>query len=140
VSLDTFIPEPRVVTVGDKAFALTPLRFGKAVALLNAWRPAMPLLYQGQDWHAAHEHHEAFLKGLSIVTGEPPEWFEEQDPVEVFALANAVLEVDADFFGRGLPATVRQAGGRMVTMLRAAGVLSSPGSEPSDTGETTPST
>lgn len=137
--LSTWVPEPRVVTVGGKSFALTPLRFGKAVALLNAWREAMPLLYAGRDWQAAYEHREAFLAGLSVVTGEPAEWFDSQKPEEVFALANAILEVDMDFFVRGLPAALRQAGERVAAMIRA-GAPSSPGSAASDTAATTSST
>ena len=71
---------------------------------------------------------------LSVQTEEPPEWLEEQDPIEGIELLAAIVEVNARyFFDSENLARLKQAGGRIQKVIETFGGATSTNSSNTST-------
>ncbi|RMD93358.1 MAG: hypothetical protein D6811_05130 [Alphaproteobacteria bacterium] len=140
--LEDFVPETKVVEVGDRKVEVGPLKvgqlpgFGRAVApLLRAAKAGDPLDI------AIAEHAGSAIDAVVIATGIDRAFLEARHPDDLLVLVAAVIEVNADFFARRLAPTLAEAVSTMGAIRAAAiGTSSSPGSAAGDTGSGTSST
>lgn len=78
---------------------------------------------------------------LSVQTDEPPEWFEDKDPIEGIELLVAIVEVNARyFFDSANLARLKAAGARIQKVIETHGGATSTNSSNTDTATETSST
>lgn len=118
-------PLPVSLLIAGDTLELTPLKVGELPAFTRAIRPFAERLGADPDWFALlAEHGEAVLDALAIASRRPRAWVEGLDVDEAIRLAEALLEVNADFFVRrvspeiarvaaSLDARIRQTAGAM---------------------------
>jgi hypothetical protein len=129
MKLDTFAALPPVVTsimIGSERIELTPIKVGEIPAFARAVRPVAACLSASPDWLALlAEHGEAVIEAVSIASRRPTEWVVGLDLDEAVRLAEAVFEVNADFFIRrllpSLTETATRIGTRMPGAMRSSG-------------------
>lgn len=120
-------PTPTHVEAGGERLELTPIRVGELPAFVRAIRPFAEQLMQAVDWLALFaEHGEALLDALAIASRRPKDWVEALALDDAIRLADALLEVNADFFIRRVSPEVGRVAHRLAA--RAAGPAPSPGS------------
>lgn len=110
--------QPKVidVVVRGGTVSVAPLTVGQIPAFARALRPLVPALQGGAaDWLGLiADHGEAVIEACSIATEMKHEDLGGLPPDEFFALAEAVIEVNMDFFTRRLTRAVEQAADRIV--------------------------
>ena len=103
---DTFValpPVPVTLVIGGERLELTPLKVGEIPAFARAVQPAVATLSASlsasPDWLALlAEHGEAVIDAVAIASRRPPEWVTNLALDDAVRLAEAVFEVNADFF------------------------------------------
>ena len=103
---DTFAalpPVPVSLVIGGERLELTPLKVGEIPAFARAVQPAVATLSASlsasPDWLALlAEHGEAVIDAVAIASRRPPEWVTNLALDDAVRLAEAVFEVNADFF------------------------------------------
>ena len=99
---DTFAalpPVPVTLVIGGERLALTPLKVGDVPAFARAVQPVAASLSASPDWLALlAEHGEAVIDAVAIASRRPPEWVTNLALDDAVRLAEAVFEVNADFF------------------------------------------
>ena len=114
---DTFAalpPVPVSLVIGGERLELTPLRVGDVPAFARAVQPVAASLSASPDWLALlAEHGEAVIAAVAIATRRPVDWVAGLELDEAVRLAEAVFEVNADFFIRRLLPSVTQAAARI---------------------------
>ena len=117
MSKDTFAalpPVPVSVEIAGEHIDLTPLKVGEVPAFARAVQPIAASLSASPDWLALlAEHGEAVIAAIAIATRRPVDWVAGLDLDEAVSLAEAVFEVNADFFIRRLLPSVTQAAARI---------------------------
>ena len=118
---DTFAvlpPVPVSVEIAGERIDLTPIKVGDLPAFARAVQPLAASLSASPDWLALlAEHGEAAIAAIAIATRRPVEWVAGLDLDEAVRLAEAVFEVNADFFIRRLLPSVTQAAARIGQIL-----------------------
>ncbi len=129
---DTFAalpPVPASVEIAGERIDLTPLKVGEVPAFAHAVQPIAVSLSASPDWLALlAEHGEAVIAAVAIATRRPVDWVAGLDLDEAVRLAEAVFEVNADFFIRRLLPSVTQAAARIGLALENP----TPGAMPSN--------
>ena len=99
---DTFAalpPVPVTLVIGGERLDLTPLKVGDVPAFARAVQPVAASLSAPPDWLALlAEHGEAVIDAVAIASRRPPEWVTNLALDDAVHLAEAVFEVNADFF------------------------------------------
>lgn len=120
---DTFAalpPVPVSVEISGEHIDLTPLKVGEVPAFARAVQPIAASLSASPDWLALlAEHGEAVIAAIAIATRRPVDWVAGLDLDEAVRLAEAVFEVNADFFIRRLLPSVMQAAARIGQTLES---------------------
>ena len=120
---DTFAalpPVPVTLVIGGERLDLTPLKVGDVPAFARALQPVVASLSASPDWLALlAEHGEAVIDAVAIASRRPPEWVTNLALDDAVRLAEAVFEVNADFFIQRVLPSLTEAATRVSQTLRA---------------------
>ena len=120
---DTFAalpPVPVTLVIGGERLELTPLKVGDVPAFARAVQPLAASLSASPDWLALlAEHGEAVIDAVAIASRRPPEWVTHLALDDAVRLAEAVFEVNADFFIQRVLPSLTEAATRVSQTLRA---------------------
>ena len=120
---DTFAalpPVPVTLVIGGERLELTPLKVGDVPAFARAIQPAAASLSDSPDWLALlAEHGEAVIDAVAIASRRPPEWVTNLALDDAVRLAEAVFEVNADFFIQRVLPSLTEAATRVSQILGA---------------------
>ncbi len=124
---DTFAalpPVPVTLVIGGECLELTPLKVGEIPAFARAVQPAVATLSASlsasPDWLALlAEHGEAVIDAVAIASRRPPEWVTNLALDDAVRLAEAVFEVNADFFIQRVLPNLTEAATRVSQTLGA---------------------
>ena len=120
---DTFAalpPVPVTLVIGGERLELTPLKVGDVPAFARAIQPAAASLSVSPDWLALLAlHGEAVIDAVAIASRRPPEWVTNLALDDAVRLAEAVFEVNADFFIQRVLPSLTEAATRVSQILGA---------------------
>ena len=120
---DTFAalpPVPVTLVIGGERLELTPLKVGDVPAFARAVQPVAASLSASPDWLALlAEHGEAVIDAVAIASRRPPEWVTNLALDDAVRLAEAVFEVNADFFIQRVLPSLTEAATRVSQTLRS---------------------
>lgn len=120
---DTFAalpPVPVTLVIGGERLELTPLKVGDVPAFARAVQPVAASLSASPDWLALlAEHGEAVIEAVAIASRRPPEWVTNLELDDAVRLAEAVFEVNADFFIQRVLPSLTEAATRVSQTLGA---------------------
>ena len=120
---DTFAalpPVPVTLVIGGERLDLTPLKVGDVPAFARAVQPVAASLSASPDWLALlAEHGEAVIDAVAIASRRPPEWVTNLALDDAVRLAEAVFEVNADFFIQRVLPSLTEAATRVSQALGA---------------------
>lgn len=120
---DTFAalpPVPVTLVIGGERLDLTPLKVGDVPAFARAVQPVAASLSASPDWLALlAEHGEAVIDAIAIASRRPPEWVTNLEIDDAVRLAEAVFEVNADFFIQRVLPSLTEAATRVSQTLGA---------------------
>lgn len=127
--LSILYPPPRSVSVGGQRIDVTPIRVRELAAFAAAMRPLAQALADGVElpWLLA-EHTGALIATVAVGARVETAWIEGLGLDELLDLAEAVIEVNADFFVHRLAPRLTQSAARISATLTAAGSSSTPAS------------
>lgn len=158
--LDVLTPAPRVVQYRGEAVEVLPLRLAQLSPFATATRPiigrvvmAVGMLEEGNALHVGavlfdllEQDAPALTRALALATGRDEAFIGDGELAEVVDLAQAVVEVNEDFFARRLPDLLEKLRPAVAKLPRrsapqstaveataAAGSTSSSTSSPADT-------
>ena len=113
-------PVPVTLVIGGERLDLTPLKVGDVPAFARAVQPVAASLSASPDWLALlAEHGEAVIDAVAIASRRPPEWVTNLALDDAVRLAEAVFEVNADFFIQRVLPSLTEAATRVSQTLRA---------------------
>ncbi|NIJ91875.1 hypothetical protein FHT12_000533 [Xanthomonas campestris] len=153
--IDILTPPTRTITFRGEQLEVTPLTLAQIGPFMKATRPiigrvivAASLVSAGATIEVAalmmdvlEQDADAFAKGGAIVAGKPEAWVGGASLADAAALAEAVVELNEDFFGQRLPSLMRAAGKAIdavgVTQAQAVGPTLSTSSSPEVTSAET---
>ena len=108
------------LVIGGERLDLTPLKVGDVPAFARAVQPVAASLSASPDWLALlAEHGEAVIDAVAIASRRPPEWVTNLALDDAVRLAEAVFEVNADFFIQRVLPSLTEAATRVSQTLRA---------------------
>lgn len=111
--LETMIPRPVALDVAGKKLEILPIKVGKLPAFIRAVAPFIAVFGQRRteiDFVALlGEHGDAVLDACAIGAGVDRAWIDELDAAQLVRVAQAVVEVNMDFFIRNLTPAISQA-------------------------------
>ncbi len=111
-------PVPVEIRVADQTIALTPLVLGELPAFARAIQPFTTELAVEPDWlRLLGSYGEAMIEAMAIASRQPREWIAGLALDEAICLAQALFEVNADFFIRRVVPKVGEAVSRIGTQL-----------------------
>ena len=120
---DTFAalpPVPVTLVIGGERLDLTPLKVGDVPAFARAVQPVAASLSASPDWLALlAEHGEAVIDAVAIASRRPSEWVTNLEIDDAVHLAEAVFEVNADFFIQRVLPSLTEAATRVSQTLGA---------------------
>ena len=120
---DTFAalpPVPVTLVIGGERLDLTPLKVGDVPAFARAIQPAAASLSASPDWlELLVLHGEAVVEAVAIASRRPPEWVRDLELDDAVHLAEAVFEVNADFFIQRVLPSLTEAATRVSQTLGA---------------------
>lgn len=94
-------PVPESIEVCGEKLDLTPLKVGEVPAFARALHPVADSLSATPDWLALLANHgDAVIAAVAIAARRPREWVASLDIDDAVRLADAVFEVNTDFFIR----------------------------------------
>lgn len=108
-------PVANTIVIGGEAIDLTPIKVGELPAFSRAIQSVVAGLSDSQpDWILLiSEHGDAVIDAVAIATRRPREWVAGLDLDDAVSLADAVFEVNADFFIRRLLPSINKAAARI---------------------------
>ena len=120
---DTFAalpPVPVTLVIGGERLDLTPLKVGDVPAFARAVQPVAASLSASPDWLALlAKHGEAVIDAVAIASRRPSEWVTSLALDDAVRLAEAVFEVNADFFIQRVLPSLTEAATRVSQTLGA---------------------
>ncbi len=120
--LDVLCPRPRRVAAGGRTVEVTPIRVRELAAFARAIEPLAAELAAGLDLpRLLAQHTGALVDAVAVGARVEAEWVEGLGLDELLDLAEAVLEVNTDFFVRRLAPRLTQAMARIGETAAAAG-------------------
>ena len=121
-------PVPVTLVIGGESLELTSLKVGDVPAFARAVQPVAASLSASPDWLALLAlHGEAVIEAIAIASRRPPEWVRGLALDDAVRLAEAVFEVNADFFIQRVLPSLTDAATRVSQTLgtRVPGVMHS---------------
>ncbi len=120
-------PVPHTLEIAGETLELTPLKIGELPAFVRAIRPFAQHIGVEVDWLALFgERGEDVVVALAVAARRPREWVAQLSLDAAIQLAEAVFEVNADFFIRQVTPALLRLAGRIGTLGESAGpILSS---------------
>ena len=113
-------PVPVTLVIGGERLDLTPLKVGDVPAFARAVQPVAASLSASPDWLALlAEHGEAVIDAVAIASRRPSEWVTSLALDDAVRLAEAVFEVNADFFIQRVLPSLTEAATRVSQTLGA---------------------
>ena len=110
-------PVPHTLEIAGEALELTPLKIGELPAFVRAIRPFAQHIGAEVDWLALFgERGEDVVVALAVAARRPREWVAQLPLDAAIQLAEAVFEVNADFFIRQVTPALLRLAGRIGTM------------------------
>ena len=120
---DTFAalpPVPVTLVIGGERLELTPLKVGDVPVFARAVQPVAASLSASPDWLALlAEHGEAVIDAVAIASRRPSEWVTSLALDDAVRLAEAVFEVNANFFIQRVLPSLTEAATRVSQTLGA---------------------
>ncbi len=112
LTLAALPPVPSSIEMAGEVLELSPLKVGELPAFVRAIRPLVQHLGTEVDWLALFaERGDDVLTALAMAIRRPRAWVADLSLDAAIRLAEAVFEVNADFFIRQVtPALLRLAG------------------------------
>jgi hypothetical protein len=127
--LHVLCPEPRRVAAGGRTIEVTPIRVRELAAFARAVEPLAQALAQGPDLpRLLAEHTGAVIEAVAVGARVEAAWIEELGLDELIDLAEAVIEVNVDFFAHRLAPRLIRVAARVGETV--AGSSSTPASAP----------
>lgn len=112
-------PLPVTLVVAGETLELAPLKVGELPAFTRAVRPFAERLGTEPDWLALlAEEGEAVLAVLAIASRRPRAWIDGLELDEAIRLAEALLEVNADFFVQRVSPQIARAAASLEARIR----------------------
>lgn len=99
--LETLIPQPVDVKIGGEQIKILPIKVGKLPAFIRAVAPFFDVFKQGEnvDFLALlGQHGESVLDACAIGSGLTRTQIDDLDPAQLVQIAQAIVEVNMDFF------------------------------------------
>jgi len=97
--LAVFPPVPVELRLADQTLRITPLVLGELPAFAQAVQPMVAELAGEPDWlRLLGRHGEPLIDALAIASRQPRDWVTALAIDDAIALAQALFEVNADFF------------------------------------------
>jgi len=121
-------PVPVTLVIGGESLELTPLKVGDVPAFARVVQPVAASLSASPDWLALLAlHGEAVIDAVAIASRRAPEWVSGLALDDAVRLAEAVFEVNADFFIQRVLPSLTDAATRVSQTLgaRVPGVMHS---------------
>lgn len=113
-------PVPVSLVIGGERVDLTPLKVGDVPAFARAVQPVAASLSASPDWLALLAlHGEAVIDAVAIASRRPSEWVTSLALDDAVRLAEAVFEVNADFFIQRVLPSLTEAATRVSQTLGA---------------------
>ena len=110
-------PVPVTLVIGGERLELTPLKVGDVPAFARAVQPVAASLSASPDWLALlADHGEAVIEAVAIASRRPIDWVAGLGLDEATRLAEAVFEVNADFFIQRVLPGLTEAATRISTL------------------------
>ena len=120
---DTFAvlpPVPAFIEITGERIDLTPIKVGDLPAFARAVQPLAASLSASPDWLALlAEHGDAAIVAIAVAARRPVDWVSGLDLDDAVHLAEAVFEVNADFFIQRLLPSVMRAAARIGQTLES---------------------
>lgn len=135
MTLETYVNEPRRLTIAGVALEVGPLRVRQIPSFARAIAPAAGLLFAGDILAAVAEHGESLITAMAVATGMEEEWLGGLTADEFLEIAAAVVEVNADFFVQRVVPMMTGLADRL--MPEATGTAATPGATPSPSSSPT---
>lgn len=115
-------PLPVSIDVGGERLELTPLKVGDVPAFARAVQSAAATLSASlsasPDWLALFaDHGDAVIEAIAIAARRPRDWVMNLELDAAIRLADAVFEVNADFFIRRVAPALASASTRIGHLL-----------------------
>lgn len=102
---------------------ITPLRVGELPRFLAAIQPVADLFSTEPDWLALlAQHGQSVLDALAVAARCDKGWVETLELDDAVRLAEAVFEVNADFFVRRVAPAIQQAAQKVKTLTASIGM------------------
>lgn len=116
--LQAFVPEVRRLDIRGQVIEIGPLTVRQIPVMLKAFsafsgKAASDAGVQRDDWLTLFaEHTDKIVEAIAVATKQPQSWVNDLYADEVILLAEAIWEVNQDFFvNRVLPALTKALGG-----------------------------
>ena len=120
-TLASLPPVPSSIVIGGESIDLSPLKVGEVPAFVRAVQPVAASLSASPDWLALlAEHGEAVIEAVAIASRRPTDWVTGLELDDAVRLAEAVFEVNADFFIRRVLPSLTEAATRIGTRMPGA--------------------
>ncbi|QKS31495.1 MAG: hypothetical protein HT579_04235 [Candidatus Accumulibacter similis] len=125
-------PLPVSIEIRGETLDLTPLRVGELPAFVRAIRPFAEQLTTAIDWLGiCADHGESLLEAVALASRRPRLWVDGLALDEAIRLAEALLEVNADFFVRRVSPEIDRVARRLAARTHAiVGAMPSSASSP----------
>lgn len=121
-SIDTLPIAAYVLTVAGTTVDITPLRVGELPQFLAAVQPVAEVFSEDPDWlFLLAVHGRALLKAVALAARSDLVWVESLQLDDAVRLAEAVFEVNADFFVRRVAPAIQQAALKVRTVTASLG-------------------
>jgi len=123
-------PEPLILSLGGDHLEITPLRIGELPAFARAVKPIAAHLTLQPDWMLIlSEDGEALILAMALACRRQPEWLAALSLDEAIQVAEAIFEVNADFFIQRVVPQLQRVSQRLGS-LKLGPIVSSDSSAP----------
>ena len=125
--IDTLPIASHVLTVAGTTVEITPLRVGELPQFLAAVQPIVEVFSEDPDWLSLLAvHGRALLKAIALAARSDLVWVESLQLDDAVRLAEAVFEVNADFFVRRVAPALQQAARKVRSVTTSLGTTPLP--------------
>jgi hypothetical protein len=125
--IDTLPIASHVLAVAGTTVEITPLRVGELPQFLAAVQPIAEVFSEDPDWLSLLAvHGRALLKAVALAARSDLVWVESLQLDDAVRLAEAVFEVNADFFVRRVAPALQQAARKVRSVTTSLGTTPLP--------------